>query len=273
MKAMTIDEIHGVALNIMKEIHEFCMANDIKYSLAYGSMIGAVRHKGFIPWDDDVDIWMTRPNFEKFTRSFVSKSGYRHSSMYDKDSLICFDRVYETKETLIKTQYKACDGDVGVFVDVFPLDGVPEDEERRNKQYNAFSNKITCLLHARWLIGYIERKQGWRKLYGACRLLYNDVRWGGYRRAHKKMNEIAKTEDVEKSSYCCYFQCGDAYRKNRQELLPTASFRNCILAEFEDTEFMICEDYDRILKIIYGNYIELPPENERHRSHGVYYWK
>lgn len=270
---MTIKEIHDVALKIMKEIHEFCMANNIQYSLAYGSMIGAARHKGFIPWDDDIDIWMTRPNFEKFTRTFVSKSGFRHSSMYDKDSLICFDRVYETKETLIKTQYKACDGDVGVFVDVFPLDGVPEDEGRRNKQYIDFSSKITCLLYARWLIGYIERKQGWRKLYGICRLLFNDVRWGEYRRAHNKMLEIAKAEDVGKSNFCCCFQCGDAYRKNQQELLPTAYFWNYILTEFEGAEFMICEDYDKILKIIYGDYMKLPPEEERYRSHGACYWK
>ena len=273
MKEMNIKDIHDVTLNIMKDIHEFCMTNNVQYSLAYGSMIGAIRHKGFIPWDDDIDIWMTRPNFEKFTRTYVSKNGYRHSSIYDKDSLICFDRVYEIKKTLIKTQYKACDGDVGVFVDVFPLDGVPDDERSRNKQYSTFSNGIKRLLQVRWLIGYIERKQGWRRLYGIFRLLCNDIRCGGYRNVHKKMIGIAKAEDVEKSNYCCYFQCGDAYRKNQQELLPTASFKNFILTEFEDARFMMSEDYDRILKIIYGDYMKLPPEKERCRSHGVCYWK
>jgi lipopolysaccharide cholinephosphotransferase len=273
MKEMTINEIHEVTLKIMKEIHEFCMKNNIQYSLAYGSMIGAVRHKGFIPWDDDIDIWMTRPNYEKFTHTFKSKHGYRHSSMYDKDSLLCFDRVYEMDETRIKMAFKPCDGDVGVFVDILPLDGVPENEKNRDKQYISFSKKVTCLLHARYWLRSIECSDGWQKVNGFCHLVYNTIKRGGYRFAHKRMLEIAKEVNLEKSKFCCYFQCGDAYRKNKQELLPTAFFNKYILIDFEDTQFMVSEEYDRILKLIYGDYMKLPPEEDRHHSHGNCYWK
>lgn len=272
MKEMSISDIHEVTLKIMKEIHEFCVRNDIQYSLAYGSMIGAIRHKGFIPWDDDIDIWMTRPNFEKFTKTFESGK-YRHSSMYDKDSLICFDRVYETDETQIKMDVKSCDGNVGVFVDILPLDGVPKDEKKREKQYKLFSKKITCLIHARYWLRYIDCNSGYLKGKGICHLFYNTLVRGDYRLAHKRMLDIAKNEDVETSEYCCYFQCGDAYRKNRQELLPASFFKKYILVDFEDTQFMISSEYDNILKLIYGNYMKMPPEKDRYHSHGNCYWK
>lgn len=274
MKEMTIEDVHGVTLNIMKEIHEFCVANDIKYSLAYGSLIGAIRHTGFIPWDDDIDVWMTRPMYEKFTKTFVSKNGYRHSSMYDKDSLICFSRVYEVEKTSIRMNVKSCDGDIGVFVDILPLDGVPNNEAQRTEQYKDFSKMISCLYHARYWMNYIERNSGLRKVSGMCHLLYNMLKRGSYHAAHERMISIAKEYSFENSDYCCYFQCGDAYRKNQQELLPTSCFDNYVLKEFEDTELMIIEEYDKILNRIYGDYMVLPPiEARSSRSHGSCYWK
>ena len=83
MRKMTLQEIQTVNLELMKDIHAFCVKNNIHYSLAYGSLIGAVRHKGFIPWDDDIDIMMPRPDFERFSHEYKSEKGYRLSSVYD----------------------------------------------------------------------------------------------------------------------------------------------------------------------------------------------
>ncbi len=75
MKELTLSDVKAVSLDILKDVHEFCIAHDIKYSLAYGTLIGAIRHKGFIPWDDDIDIVMPRPDFERFFKEYKSEKG------------------------------------------------------------------------------------------------------------------------------------------------------------------------------------------------------
>ncbi len=270
MRKMTIDEVHYVALDIMKDIHEFCENNDIRYSLAYGSLIGAVRHHGFIPWDDDIDIWMTRPNFEKFTKTYVSTRGYRLNGVYDKDSLICFNRVFETKETFLRTPWKSCAGDVGVFVDIMPLDGIPDNIDERNKQYNEFSSTVPCLITARYWKTCMEINKR-RKLYYELRLLLNDLKCGHHKCIQKRMIAVSKRYEFGSGDFCSFFQCGDAYRKGQQEILPVSWFEQYISTKFEDTELMIVKDYDVLLTEIYGDYMKLPPIEQRNRSHGMYY--
>ena len=70
MKEMNIQEVQHISLELLKEVHEFCVENDVKYTLFSGTLIGAIRHHGFIPWDDDLDIAMPRPDYEKFIHSF-----------------------------------------------------------------------------------------------------------------------------------------------------------------------------------------------------------
>lgn len=273
MKEMTIEELHDIALDIMKEIHECCIKNDIQYSLAYGSLIGAIRHKGFIPWDDDIDVWMSRPNFEKFTKLFKSKKGYRLSSEYDADSLICFNRVYETEKTFLKRRMKSCDGNVGVWVDIMPLDGVPEDIAERDSQYNEFANKIRLMEAARFWLNYIDQSKGLKSFYGKTRLMLQNIVYGNYQRIHQEMIKISRRYHFEKGSYCCYFQCAFAYRKNKQELLPVSSFNDYQLLPFENIQLMVSKDYDSLLRGIYGDYMKLPPMEDRVFHHGVCYWK
>lgn len=277
MREMTIEEAHVVTLEIMKEIHEFCVKNDIQYTLAYGSLLGAIRHKGFIPWDDDIDIWMTRPNFERFTKSFKSAKGYRHSSVYDKDSLICFDRVYETEFTYVKNMPKACLGKTGIWVDIMPLDVVPDEEYLRDKQYNLFAefNKK------------VDIYRGWKTIQESKRrgVLFktliktlfkgelNDLSLEKINKIHKTQLSIIQRYTGSKTSYYCFFQCGVLYRNEPQELLPSQFFSNYMLAKFEDTEFMIVQDYDSLLNLLYGNYMTPPPEGKRQKSHGVFMWK
>ena len=281
MKEMTIEEAHEIALDIMKEIHDFCILNDIKYSLAYGSLIGAIRHKGFIPWDDDIDIWMTRENFEKFTRSFVSKRGYRLSSIYDDDSLINFDRVYETQNTFVKHGIKSCNGSTGIWVDIMPLDGVPDDEKLRRDQYESFSKMIGLMIEFRSWRKFVEHGGDLRKFLEISKIFLKNFFNGTLSlltnlkacTIHQEMITTSTLYKFGETVNCCYFQCGDAYRKGKQELLPTQSFKDYKLTQFEDAELMIIENYDNILKMIYGDYMKLPPVSARHKSHGVCFWR
>ena len=94
---MTLQEVQAINLEMMEEIHLFCVRNNIRYSLAYGSLIGAVRHEGFIPWDDDIDIMMPRPDFEVFSRSFQSQKGFILSSVYSNETYVNYTRVYDNR--------------------------------------------------------------------------------------------------------------------------------------------------------------------------------
>lgn len=132
MNELTLKEKQEIMLDIMLDIDRFCRENGIRYSLAYGTMLGAVRHGGFIPWDDDLDIFMLRDDFEKFVESYPA---HRYHVLYntrnDKEFLATgYAKVHDPKTAIVgeKTHTK-----YGVFVDIFPLDPVPEDPEEQRK--------------------------------------------------------------------------------------------------------------------------------------------
>ena len=126
-----LKELQEIELNIMKSIHEFCEANDIKYVLAYGTLIGAVRHDGFIPWDDDIDIHMPRNDYDRFVKMFPEwgkernieiVSSHTVGNEFPRDIL----KVCDNRTLLVAKNYKN-NCKMGVFVDIWPLDKMPND--------------------------------------------------------------------------------------------------------------------------------------------------
>ena len=97
-RQLELADIQKLSLGILKDVHDFCMSHGITYSLAYGTMLGAVRHKGFIPWDDDIDIVMPRPDYERFKKSFKSQCG--NALVTEQESYIAFSRVCDTRHTV-----------------------------------------------------------------------------------------------------------------------------------------------------------------------------
>ena len=129
---MNLEELHEFCLEIAKDIHRFCVENGVRYSLGYGSLIGAVRHKGYIPWDDDMDILMPRPDFDFFCEHFSST---KFKLATHKNAYIAYARVYDNSRTYCRTlgrwlKYER----EGVFVDIFPMDAVSSDITVFNQQ-------------------------------------------------------------------------------------------------------------------------------------------
>lgn len=141
MKELTLRELQNEELNILKDVHSFCKKNNIRYSLYGGTLIGALRHKGFIPWDDDIDIIMPRPDYDRFCKNYKSVN-YKVADMHsEKSFMLAFARVYDDKRTTSISTYPWISKDVGVWIDVFPADGLSLDESKIKWMYK----KVICL--------------------------------------------------------------------------------------------------------------------------------
>lgn len=142
-RIIELKELKQIQLDILKYVHEFCVQNDIRYFLVYGTLIGAVRHQGYIPWDDDIDICMPRPDYERFLKLFnKNKSGYQVNAFELNDNFpYTFGKVEDLNTTFIeKTDYSF---PMGVNIDVFPIDGINNDAKLIKKQI--FLRKIINL--------------------------------------------------------------------------------------------------------------------------------
>lgn len=273
MREMTLQEIQKVSLDILKDVHNFCVEHDIKYTLFGGTLIGAIRHHGFIPWDDDVDIAMPRPEYDKFVRTYESKKGYKlfARERQGKDVFISYARICEMKDTYADdSRWPWTKFQKGIWIDIFPLDGAPSDDKEANLfcKKNYYFWRCGCLL--RNMYGTYNSKKNWkaRLLWGIGKLTFLNHYYGLW----DKHVIFCKTFDFNNSAYYSHWAWAGF---GMREYYKTSAFSNYILIPFVDSFFYVMQGYDGALKSKYGNYMELPPISERTRSHSVnkYYWK
>lgn len=274
MRELTLEEIQRESLNILLDVHRFCEASGIRYSLAYGTMIGAVRHKGFIPWDNDIDIYMPRPDYERFCHSFTSDR-YDIISEYDENCYIDFCRVYDNKETISYSPHVIADGfKGGLWIDVFPMDGAPDDHHAFEAKMLHMSKDWNQLQYLRKAIGgpsHIKDAYGWKEwcilsFYyylmptKLCLKRINE-------RLRREAQEIPFGDTGRWTDYSC-IHIGDDNFHLVEEWNHIGYF------EFEGRVFRMLEDYDIILRRRYGDYMQLPPENKRvPKGNERFYWK
>lgn len=132
MRAMTLEEMKAVELEIMDEIDAICRQHGLTYFLGYGSVLGAVRHGGFIPWDDDMDVIMPRDDYEQLIAHFDkwrTSKNYALTFCRNDTSVYQFVKIIDTR-TSVKERYVSASYKTGVWVDIFPLDGIPKDTKR-----------------------------------------------------------------------------------------------------------------------------------------------
>lgn len=260
---MTIKEIQFVGLDIMKDIHEFCVRNNIRYSLAYGSLIGAIRHKGFIPWDDDIDIMMPRPDFERFSREYKSRNGFVLSSVYNHDTYINYTRVYDNK-TIVKSPGKSSTHDYGIWVDIYPIDGISDNNVVSKNQFHRLRHYTALVMDWRKTLRKKESSNLWvclkAYLYLIRLWLFNK---GDFHFWHQQICDICKEHQFGETKRCSSLVCVDANRKNKQEIFRTADFNSFELKPFEDQQFYVVSEYDHVLRTIFGDYMEMPPKEKR----------
>ena len=267
---MSLNDLQCVGLQIMKEIDSWCLEHKINYTLCGGSLIGAIRHKGFIPWDDDVDIAMPRPEYEKFVKNFSHRDMICIAPELG-NSWIPFARVCDIKNTWAEPYAPWCTvKDYGVGIDIFPWDGEPDDEREFVEHMQRVINKIDILYQIRG--AHLPLKLS----LGGVRILKNIVKKLIYGR--RDLNTVLKSLllDIKKypfgsTRYCGNFSCPSYGIKERSR---KEVFMNYIRVPFEDCELSIISSYDEYLHDIFGDYMQLPPEKDRvpkHSEHRFYY--
>ena len=271
MERMNLNDIQNISLGILKDVNDFCVKNNIRYSLAYGTLIGAIRHKGFIPWDDDIDIFMPRPDYEKFCKTYHS-SKFKLISSYDEISYIAFSRVCEMEKTLVKEFVPWCTINTGVWIDIFPLDGAEDNKEEWDKRYknatkmwqlvylnrgarNKFSSELTMIQ----VIKLIAKKI----------LFFNGI---NLKKNLNKFNNIIQKLHFDDCTHWGQLSCCD---NGSDEYNLTSDFNELILVDFEQHKFYAIKNYDKVLRSQYGDYMQLPPEKYRHpkQTDMNFYWK
>ena len=251
-KKLDIDEIKEVELGVMDYIHNICREKGINYSLAYGSLLGAVRHRGFIPWDDDLDIALKRDQYDQLYQAILedNNSIYKVVS-WENDSRYPypFYRVYDSR-TVYENNYIQNDIELGICVDVFPFD-----------DYKDVNKEITKLdmyrrLSVYTLYGIRNKEAGIKNIVRYLMLVA--FRLTRVKTWNKKLNDCSKAP--VNSEYIDYLMESKKYSTK----LDAKALDEVVECRFEDRVYNIPKDYDHILTTIYGSdYMEIPPLEKR----------
>ena len=273
MKALSLIDIQTECLSILKDVHDFCEANDIRYSLAYGTLIGAIRHKGFIPWDDDVDIVMLRSDYEKFCKSYHSDTYKAICKETDKTCMMAFCKVCDTKRTLdLNSPWTK--QQVGIGIDVFPIDGAEDDFQLFAKRYGRISGIWGKLFVNRVIQNGINEENSYKmnlfiKVLNCTGLQFINRLIGRHRVS--RMSRIAQSVPIETVNHCSMMSfCDDGVKS----YFDKDVFSSNIKVPFEGCMLNAAKGYDDFLKAIFGDYLQLPPEDKRVPKHDFkIYWR
>lgn len=265
--ALSIDECKKIQLSILEHIDLVCKTNNIKYFLCGGSLLGAIRHKGYIPWDDDIDIMLLRNDYNRLVELLEKDDRYKYfSHINTNDYNYPFAKVLDTQTYIIEKHADHKIEGLGINVDLFPIDGLPNNEKDRREHYRKilkirnyyyFSLSDSCpsssnvfKKNIKKIVWLYARKRGWK--YWLNKLIV-----------------LAEKFEVSTSEYVGCLVAGYGERETYHKSI----YDEQLIVPFEEYKFAIPQGYDEYLSCLYGNYMELPPEDKRVTRHDFVAYK
>lgn len=257
-----IREIQLNEIEILKYIHGVCQENGLTYYMFGGTLLGAVRHKGFIPWDDDIDIVMPREDYDKLIEISKEWKGRYYLAVPEKDKnyYLQYGKVYDTYTQLENSGNDHNFNMAGVFVDIFPLDGLGNDYQKaiRHKERIMFWRKREYYLY--------KRRYGYKKEKWVNEIVEIPFRLLGKSFLYSVLSKLVHKYNFYDSNYV-----GNIVGGNKTACIKKSIFSSSLEMEFESEKFNGIVQYDELLRIIYGDYMTLPPEEKRVSLHTMSY--
>lgn len=260
MRRLSNKEVQSIQLNILKGIVEFCNENNLRFYLIYGSLLGAVRHNGFIPWDDDIDIAMSRPDYEKFLHTFnVSHKQYKVESFRINKYVPYFYAKVQDINTLVVPRSNH-GHQIGVSVDVFPIDGASSNSIIQWIHFRLFE-VIRLLYNFKTKVFKKEKSLGRNLLLSLGKLFAFWIPFGLLVRVLDSINRLYSFEKSEYVTVCASTDKRISYDKKE--------FEKVVFIEFEGIPMPCPVGYDLLLKSMYKDYMKLPEPNKRVSHHQI----
>jgi lipopolysaccharide cholinephosphotransferase len=256
-KITDIHELRQIQMGILDEVHQYCEAHGLRYFLSSGTLIGAVRHKGYIPWDDDIDIYMPRKDYEQFLREFKGSEQFKLlNPAKEPHYYYTFAKVVDTRTLMIEDE---TDGyEIGVYMDIFPVDYVPDDLKERER---VFKRKKLLYKIRRCKISKSNPLHS-RLAYWCYKLLPISV---------EQLNRMIRKLIVRKESsqYVCHMtEAGPGVKS----CFPAEDIASSVDIAFEGKTYKTMVGYKDYLERTYGDYMTLPPVEQRVTHHFEAYW-
>ena len=262
----TIRELQLKELESLRVFKEFCQKNNLLFYFCGGCCIGTLRHQGFIPWDDDVDVFMPRQDYEILLKEWpkqVGNTGRYRLLKTDVNSTFTgniFATFVDTKYTCVKENQENIDVPHGLVMDIMPLDGCP------NGKFKRYMQLFHCLLYSLFMSEVVPEKHGGAVAFFSKILLGifrgRKIRTKIWKHCEKKMTAYP----IEECTYITELCAGPHYMMNKY---PKECFESAIFEPFEGELFPIPVGYDTYLKIAFGDYMELPPEDKQVPHHDL----
>lgn len=259
VRKIEFNELRTIQLAILDDFHRFCQENGIRYSLCGGTLLGAVRHQGYIPWDDDIDIMMPRQDYERFIRTYTST----------ENAVVDLRGIDTTREVFAKVCRKGTimvdkiigSAIWGVYIDLFAIDGAPQEYQAHCR---SILKKRTLLERICPYYKHMDKnKMYWRAKYLVKRIIYPYP--GNCIKLKREIDNEASRYDLESSPLGgvvlgCY---------GTKEIIPSSIFLHYKEILFEGRYYSSICDTDTYLSAIYGDYMQLPPK-EKQVTHHLY---
>ncbi|SHL04625.1 lipopolysaccharide cholinephosphotransferase [Fibrobacter sp. UWH5] len=265
-EALSMSQLQAASLEVLHRVAEVCDLQGFRYSLVYGTLIGAIRHKGYIPWDDDVDIMMPRPDYDCFLEYFKThQNDFPNLKLFNRDECpqypYMISRVSDERYEIVVENEKPYG--MGVFIDIYPYDGLGNTSQEalsfglKGDRLSSFCYQSTRNHYAVETTKSVIRKFLKYPVFLFAKMIGKDY-------FQRKLDALARVKSYESSEYvgCVVWLTGGA-----KDIFKREWFDELIDWPFEKYHFKVPKRFDEVLKLTYGDYMQLPPEEDRIGHH------